>query len=158
MVTTFRGFANAAYADWVNYKSTTGYIFLVTDGAITWKSNKQSITTQSSTEAEYITLWDAGKEALWLRNLYRKLGFSQATPTPISYDNTGAVAIVRNPQFHRWTKHIDFKFHWIREKVKEGWINLENCHTAKQTANMLTKALPCPKHKQHMMEMGIMSV
>jgi hypothetical protein len=68
---TFKGFADAAYVDQEDGKLTTSYVFIAAEGAITWQSGKQTITTQSSTEAEYIALWEAGKETSWLRNLYR---------------------------------------------------------------------------------------
>jgi hypothetical protein len=131
---------------------------MAANGAITWRSGKQGVTAQSSTEAEYIAFWEAGKEASWLRNLYCELGFAQSKPTTIVQDNTGAIAIARNPLFHKRTKHIDSKYHWIREKVQEGRFDVEECRTEDQTADVLTKALPCPSHQRHTKEMGISPV
>jgi hypothetical protein len=139
-------------------KSTTGYVFLAANGAITWRSSKQPVTAQSSTEAEYIALWEAGKEASWLRNLYRELRLTQQHPTKITCDNTGAVAIAKNPIFHKRTKHIDSRFHWVREKVQAGRFEAEICRTEEQTADVLTKALPRPKHERHTKEMGLSPV
>jgi hypothetical protein len=82
-------------------KFTMGYVFIAAEGAITWQSTKQPITAQSSTEAEYIALWEAGKEASWLRNLYRKLRLTQQNPMTIMCNNIGAVAIAKNPIFHK---------------------------------------------------------
>ena len=155
---TFKGFADAAFADREDGKSTTGYVFIAGDGAITWRSGKQGITAQSSTEAEYIALWEAGKEVSWLRNLHRELGFAQQEPTMIMQDNTGTVAIAKNPLFHKRTKHIDSKYHWVREKVAAGRFDAELCRTEEQTADVLTKALPRPKHQRHTKEMGISPV
>jgi len=155
---TFMGFADAAFANREDGKSTTGYVFIAADGAITWRSGKQSVTSQSSTEAEYIALWEAGKEASWLRNLYRELGLPQQKPTTIMQDNTGTVAIARNPLFHKRTKHIDSKFHWVREKVQAGRFDAEICRDEDQTADVLTKALPRPKHERHTKEMGLSAV
>ena len=98
---TFKGFSDAAYADREDKKSTAGYVYLANQGAITWKSGKQPVTVQSTTEAEYIAMWDAAKEASWLRNLYRDLGYTQQEPTQIMCDNTSAVAIVKNPLYHK---------------------------------------------------------
>jgi hypothetical protein len=70
---SFNGFSDAAYQNRDDMKSTTGYVFIAANSAITWQSSKQPVTAQSSTEAEYIALWEAGKEASWLRNLYREL-------------------------------------------------------------------------------------
>jgi hypothetical protein len=73
----FHGYADAAYANADDLKSTTGYVFLAGGGAITWKSKKQTVVTLSSTEAEYIALSEAGREATWLRNLYEELRYPQ---------------------------------------------------------------------------------
>ena len=157
-IVTFKGFRDAAYADREDGKSTTGYVFLAADGAITWKSGRQNVTAQSSTEAEYIAMWETGKEGSWLRNLHKELKLTQREPTKIICNNTGAVEIAKNPMYHKRTKHIDSHFHWIREKVAEGRFYPEICTTAKQTADVLTKALPRPKHQQHTREMGIAPV
>ena len=117
---SFLGYANAAYKNRDNNKLTTGYVFIAAGGAITWQSSRQSMTAESSTEAEYIALWEAGKKASWLRNLYNKLGFTQKEPIVIMQDNTGTVAIAKNPMFYKYTKHIDSHFHWIREKIQDG--------------------------------------
>ena len=154
----FKGFGDAAYKDHEDNKSTTGYVFLEAEGAITWHSGKQSVTAESSTEVEYIALWECGKEASWLRTLHKELGFEQRSPTTIVCDNTGAVAIAKNPTFHKRTKHIDSKYHWIREKVQEGRFEVQFYCTADQTADVLTKALPRPKHSRHTMEMGVAPV
>ena len=155
---TFEGFVDTTYKDREDGKSTTRYVFLQADGAITWHSGKQDVTMQSSTEVEYITLWKSGKEASWLRNLYRELGFLQQSPTLLICDNTGAIAIAKNPMFYKQTKHIDSHYHWIKEKTQVGRFDVKICCTANQTADMLTKALPCPKHECHTIEMGVVPV
>ena len=93
---TFYGFANAAYANHDDLKSTSGYVFLASGGAITWKSKKQTTIALSSTEAEYIALSEAAREACWLRNLYEELGFPQPCPITIKGDNDGSIAMARN--------------------------------------------------------------
>ena len=85
----FHGYADAAFANTDDHKSTTGYVFLGSGGVITWKSKKQTMITLSSTEAEYVTLSEAGHEATWLRNLYGELRFPQINPTIITGDNNG---------------------------------------------------------------------
>jgi len=116
------------------------------------------MTAKSSTEAEYITLWEAGKEASWLRNLYNELGFTQTEPTIIMQDNTSTVAIAKNPMFHKCTKHIDSHFHWIREKIQDGRLDTNICCTEEQTADILTKSLAHPKHEKHRKVMGLSPV
>ena len=87
----FYGYADAAYANTDDYKSTSGYVFIVGGGAITWRS----------TEAEYVALSEAGREVCWLRNLYEELGYMQESPNLIKGDNDGSIAMARNPQFHK---------------------------------------------------------
>jgi hypothetical protein len=155
---TFEGFADAAHKNRDDGKSTTGYVFTAAGGAITWRSGKQSVTATSSTEAEYIALWEGGKEISWLRNLYNELGLTQQEATAIRSDSTGAVGIARNPIFHKRTKHIDSNFHWVREKIEAGRFNVILVRDEEQTADVLTKPLHCDKHRRHTKEMGISPV
>jgi hypothetical protein len=151
----FHGFADAAYANADDCKSTSGYVFLEGGGAISWMSKKQSVIALSSTEAEYIALSEAGREACWLRSLYQELGYEQTQPTVIRGDNEGALAMVKNPQFHKRAKHIEIRWHWIRDKVEQGAMSIESCRDPEQTADVLTKALARPKHRKHAEEMGL---
>jgi Reverse transcriptase (RNA-dependent DNA polymerase) len=109
----FHGYADAAYANADDLKSTTGYVFLAGGGAVTWKSKKQTVIALSSTEAEYVALSEAGCEATWLRNLYGELGYPQKEPTMIKGDNDGSVVLTHNPQFHQRSKHITIRHHWV---------------------------------------------
>ncbi len=157
-INLFQGYADAAYANADESKSTTGYVFQAGGGAITWMSKRQSVVALSSTEAEYVALSEAGREACWLRNLYQELGYEQTLPTVIKGDNNGAIAMARNPQFHKRAKHIDIRWHWIRDLVEDQTVEIQSCRDPDQTADVLTKALPRPKHKKHMEEMGLAPV
>jgi hypothetical protein len=79
----FFGYANTAFANANNHKSTTGYIFKMARGAVTWYLKKQMVMALLSTEAEYIALLETAREAHWLRTLFKELGFAQALPTEI---------------------------------------------------------------------------
>ena len=92
----FFGFADAAFANHDDHKSTSGYVFLASGGAITWKSKKQTTIALSSTEAEYVALSEATHEACWLRNLYQELGYPQEHPIIIKGDNDGSIAMAKN--------------------------------------------------------------
>ena len=151
----FQGYSDAAYANADNGRSTSGYVFTVGGGAITWMSRKQTTTAVSTTEAEYIALSEASREACWLRNLYEELGFPQPGPTVIHGDNNGSIAMARNPQFHKRAKHIETKWHLIRDLVEQGTVSLVSCRDPEQTADILTKPLARPKHKRHVEEMGV---
>jgi hypothetical protein len=151
----FHGFVDATFANADDYKSTTGYVFLVAGGAITWKSKKQTIITMSSTESEYVALSEAGREAFWLRNPYDELGFPQMGPTVTKSDNEGSVILSHNPQFHARTKHIKIRHHWVRDLVNDKVLNMQSCRDPEQTADILTKPLPKPKHQRHRYEVGM---
>jgi len=86
------------------------------------------------------------------------LGFKQEKFTTIHCNNTEAIAIMKNLIFYKRTKHIDLRYHWVREKVQVGRFDTEFCTTAEQTANMLTKALSHPKHEKYTSEMGVSTV
>ena len=76
-------------------------------------------------------------------------------PTKIHGDNEGSIAMAKNPQFHKRSKHIATHWHWIRELVQDGTISVESLRDPEQTADVLTKALPCQKHIKHVAEMGL---
>jgi hypothetical protein len=118
-------------------------------------SKKQSVVAMSSTDAEYVALSEASREACWLRSLYKELGHDQKKPTQIRCDNNGAIAMARNPQFHKRSKHIDIRWHWIKDLVEENTIEVQSCRDPEQTADILTKVLACPKHRKHSEEMGL---
>jgi hypothetical protein len=151
----FFGYADAAFANVDDQKSTTGYVFMIAGGAVTWYSKWQSITALSLTEAEYIALSETACEARWLRSLFKELGFKQVLLTEIRGDNEGSIAMLKNPQFHKRAKHIGVQYHSIREQVRKEEITVESCRTQQQTADVLTKPLPRAKHKQHVAKMGL---
>jgi len=151
------GYADAAYGNSADDKSTSGYVFIAGNGAITWKSKKQTTIALSSTEAEYIALSEAAREAMWLKQLYEELGFPQLSPILIKGDNDGSIAMTKNAQFHTRSKHIQIHWHWVRDLVQGNVLTIESCHDPEQTADILTKALPKPKHLWHTAEMGLTS-
>ena len=111
--TNFIGYSDASFANNYDRTSVSGYVFLLAEGAITWGSKKQNTISLSTAEAEYISLSDATREAIWLRNLYAELGYPQQEPTLIYGDNQSALAIAENPRYHKRTKHFDIKHHYI---------------------------------------------
>ena len=137
------GYADANWAGDVDTRrSTSGYIFKIADGVVSWRSKKQSTVAKSTTEAEYVALSQATQEAIWLRRLLSDLGCKADGPTLIKEDNQGAIEIARNPKFHNRTKHIDMTFHFIREKIASKDIKVEYCSTDDMIADIMTKALP----------------
>jgi len=154
----FHGYADMAYGNLDERRSTSGYVFIAGRGAITWRSKKQLVVALSSTVAEYVALSEAVHEACWLRSLFGELGYKQKLPIKIYSDNEGAVAMVKNPQFHQRAKHIKIKYHSIRQMIKRDKVAVENCQGHQQTADILTKPLPHAKHKQHTSKMGMATI
>ena len=140
---TLRGYCDADYAgDHDDRKSRTGYIFLLANGAIAWCSKRQGCTSDSTTEAEFVSMAESVKEAIWLRRLLHSLGFPSRLPTNIFSDNQGAIQLVKNPKYHKRTKHIETKYYLIREKYAQQEIEVLYINTKQQLADLLTKALP----------------
>ncbi|HEV7737689.1 MAG TPA: reverse transcriptase domain-containing protein, partial [Chlamydiales bacterium] len=142
-------------ADTDDRRSTSGYAFSLGTGSISWRAKKHSAVASSSTEAEYIAADYAAKEASWLRSLLNEIGFSQEKPTNILCDNTGALALTKDASYHARTKHIDVKHHFIRERVENKEVKFEYIPTNEMVADILTKALPKPKHEKFTRLLGL---
>ena len=127
-------------------RSTTGYVFYLGDGAISWNSKRQPTVALSTTEAEFMAANQCTKEGIWLRQLMADVGCVQEEATTIMCDNQGSIALGRNPKHHSRTKHIDVQHHFIREKMEEEVINLRYCPTQDMVADVLTKALAKDRH------------
>lgn len=113
------GYSDADFASYVeSRRSTTGYVFYLSNGPITWSSHRQKLVTLSTTEAEYVAASAATRGAMWLRKLLRDLGHSCVEATKLYVDNQSAIRLVKNPEFHKRTKTIDIRYHYIREKYE----------------------------------------
>ncbi|KAG6397726.1 hypothetical protein SASPL_143896 [Salvia splendens] len=132
-------------SDWAgdndDRKSTSGYVFYMGDTAFTWMSKKQPIVTLSTCEAEYVAATFSVCHAVWLRSLLAELGWSQKEPTTICVDNKSAIALSKNPVFHNRSKHIDTRYHYIRECVANQEIQVEYVKSQDQVADIFTKPL-----------------
>jgi len=103
----FFGYADTSYGNADNRRSISGYVFLAGNGAITWSLRKQVSIALLLTEAEYVALAEAAQEACWLKSLYGELSLLQEDVLTLIWgDNDGSIAMVRNPQFHKRSKHI----------------------------------------------------
>jgi hypothetical protein len=140
------GYCDADYAgDTDTRRSTTGYMFLMGGGAVSWSSKRQQTIAASTTEAEYMAAAAAVKEALWLRNLLADFNI-QITPVTLFADNQSAIKLLRNPISSLRSKHIDVIHHFARERVMKGDVMFSYIRTDDMLADMLTKALAGPKH------------
>jgi len=150
------GYTDSDYAgDHLDRKSTGGFLFFYGNSLISWSSQKQPVVALSSTEAEYVALHSGAREAVWLRRFLKELGYEQKGPTPIYVDNQSAIKLAKNPEFHKRTKHIEVKFHYTRELVEEGAIELCYLPTAEQRADIMTKPLLKTKHNEMLKGLGL---
>ncbi|CAL2254853.1 unnamed protein product [Prunus armeniaca] len=133
-------------SDWAgsedDMRSTSGYAFTMGSGVFSWASIKQNTVALSTAEAEYISAAEATSQAKWLRFVLEDFGEEQIEGTQIMCDNTSAIAMAKNPVFHQKSRHINRKFHFIREAIQAKEIELVYCRTEEQIADILTKALP----------------
>ncbi|GJZ79695.1 retrovirus-related pol polyprotein from transposon TNT 1-94 [Tanacetum coccineum] len=111
-------------------------------GPISWLSKKKATVSLSSAEAEYVAVSIAATQAVWLQRMLCDLKQEQQGATLIYCDSSSAIAMTRNPIMHGRTKHIEIKYHYIRELVARGKITLELCRSMDQLADLFTKALP----------------
>ena len=136
------GYSDADYAgDADDRKSTSGYLFLIAGGPVSWRSRKQSTVALSTAEAEYIALSTAAQECVWFKKLLSELADQPDGPVTILEDNQSSIAMAKNPKFHGRAKHIDVKHHFIREQVTNGLVELRYCPTNEMFADILTKGL-----------------
>lgn len=149
------GFSDADGSMHEERKAISGYAFLIDGGAVSWSSKKQEIISLSTTEAEYVAMTHAAKEALWLRSLLSQLLGNLDQPTTLFGDNQSAIALTQDHQYHARTKHIDIRFHFIRWIVEENKLKLVYCPTEDMVADTLTKALPSPKVKHFASQLGL---
>lgn len=149
-------------ADWAGdpstRRSTTGYIFVLAGGAISWRSRLQPTVALSSTEAEYRAVTEAGQELVWLWNMMKAFGFSDPNPTVLQSDNFGAIHLTSKSIFHARTKHIEIHHHWIREIVKKGDLVVKYCPTDVMVADLLTKQLSKQQFIKLRMLLGVKHV
>ncbi len=142
-----------ADADWAgdldDRHSTSGNVSIMGSGAVSWMSKKQPTVALSTAEAEYVALCSATQETIWLRQLLTDIGQPPADATVIWEDNQAAISLAKNPVFHARTKHIDTRYHFIRQELQSGVIAVKYIPTNKMVADILTK----PLSKSHFVEL-----
>ncbi|CAL2265084.1 unnamed protein product [Prunus armeniaca] len=122
-------------------KSTSGSVFMFSSGAVSWSSKEQPMVSLSTTEAEYIAAASCACQCVWLRRVLEKLGYVQKKCTTILCDNSSTIKLSKNPVLHGRSKHIDIRFHFLCDLVKDGVIDLSHCNTQDQVADIMMKPL-----------------
>ena len=136
-------------------KSTSGYIFLLGSGAVSWLSKKQPIITLSTTKAEFVAAAGCASQVVWMRRVLNQLGHVQKKSTLVMCNNSSTIKLSKNPVMHGRSKHIDVRFHFFRELANDETIELMHCGTKEQTTDVMTKPLKLESFQKFRSQMGM---
>jgi len=149
------GYVDSDFAgDLDKRRSTSGYVFTLAGGAISWMSKLQNIVALSTTEAEYIAASHACKEAVWLKGLLGEFGRLQDN-IKLLCDSQSAIHLAKNPAYHSKSKHIPIKYHFVRQVITERGVSLEKVHTKENCADMFTKPVLLEKLRWCLASLGL---
>ncbi|OAE30267.1 hypothetical protein AXG93_2956s1180 [Marchantia polymorpha subsp. ruderalis] len=135
-------------------RSTTGYVFTLGGGSISWRSTLQKCLAQSTTEAEYVAAAEAAKEAIWLDRLIMEMGLKQ-NGVNLHCDSHNALHLATNQVMDSRVKHIDIRYHFIRQAVYDKTIELVKIDDKLNPADALTKVIPLWSFKRHCATMQV---
>jgi hypothetical protein len=136
------GFTDASWcSDVDDRRSTAGYMFFINNLPISWCSKKEQVVALSSCEAEYIAAAMCATQAIWLKTLIEEVTGEVSEAATIKIDNVSAINLAKNPISHGRSKHIELRFHYLRDQVTRGLLKLEHCRSSIQIANVLTKSV-----------------
>lgn len=148
-------------ADWAgdasDRKSNSGFVFKFGDGLIGWGCHKQKCVALSSTEAEYVALAECLQEIKWIQKLMADVGQQLVLPIVVHEDNQSCIALTREDRTERKAKHIDTKYNFVKDMVRDGTVQLQYCPTEQMEADLLTKPLQAVKLRQLRRAIGITS-
>lgn len=150
------GYSDADFAsDIETRRSTTGYMFSLANGPVTWASQRQKLVVLSTTEAEFVAASAAAKEAVWLRRLLADIGHQCKQATVLCVDNQSTIRLAKNREFHKRTKHIDTRYHQLREISEAGVLRVVWTSFETQRADIFTKPLPRNRFLAHCEGIGL---
>ena len=138
-------------------KSTSGHIFMLAGGPISWKASKQSLIATSTFQAEYIAIYDATSHAIWLKNFIDGLKIIDSIQKPLKVycDNVAVVFFAKNNKRSSGSRNIDVKYFAVRENVRDKEIEVLKIGTKDQLADPFTKALAVESFRKHIKAMGM---
>jgi hypothetical protein len=143
-------YADASWADdELERRSTSGYVVLYNGTPVSWHSGLQNVIALSTCESEYVALSDCCRELAYLRELLGFLRSPESTPTPIYEDNQGAIDVASDAKFHKRTKHIAARYHYVRLAQSEGKVAVTKIHTDLNRADIFTKATAAVTFHRH---------
>lgn len=148
------GYCDADWAGSNDRHSTSGYLFEMAAGPISWKAQKQTTIALSTCEAEYISMSLAVQEAIWYHNLHKEL--TTEAPIILHSDNQSAITLSENNCYSARCKHIDIRYHFMRDVIQKGIVQINYISTDAQKADILTKGLQSNKHQMMKDLLGLM--
>jgi hypothetical protein len=150
------GYVDSDWAGCVDTRrSTSGYVFFMGGAPVSWSSKRQAVVALSSTEAEYISLARGAQQVMWMKNWLSEVFLPQELPFQLRGDNLGSISLTETTKGHGLAKHIEIRWHFIRERVKDGEIAVSSVPGADNVADIFTKALPRIKHEKCVGQLGI---
>jgi len=151
-----KGFSDADWAgDFETRRSTTGFMIILGAAAVSRASKLQNTMALSTIEAEYMAVCEASKEAVWLDTLIKRVTMLVTQSdnlvglVNIKFDNSGCIDFAKNPVEHKRTKHIDIRYHFVRDAITTNKVILEHCQTDEMAADLMTKEPAKVKHDKH---------
>ena len=139
-------------------KSTSGLLFYLGSSPISWVSQKQKMVAISSCEAEYMAATSGACQSIWLARLLAEILDSEPAKVKLKVDNQSAISLSKNPVFHDRSKHIDLRYHFVRECVEAGKVDISHVRTEDQLADILTKSLGRAKFQELRSAIGVKEV
>jgi hypothetical protein len=150
------GYVDSDWAGCVDTRrSTSGYVFFMGGAPVSWSSKRQAVVALSSTEAEYISLACGAQNAMWMKNWLSEVFLPQELPFHLHGDNLGSISLTETTKGHGLAKHIEIRWHFIRDRVKEGEIAVSSVPGSENVADIFTKALPRIKHEKYVGQLGL---
>ncbi len=136
-------------------RSTSGYVFTMAGGPVSWSSKRQTTVALSTVEAEYVSMSRCAQQMVWMQNWLDEVTIAHDMPGVIKGDSRGAIALTKNTKDHGKIKHINIRHHYIRELVKSGTIILEQVPSLENLADLFTKPLPRDHHHRLLSNLNI---
>jgi hypothetical protein len=138
-------------------RSTSGYVFKLTGGAISWSSSKQTVMTSSTMYAEFLACYEAMRQTMWLKKFVSGLRVVDSIERPLKLycDNEPAMLYAHNNKKTKAAKHFNSRFYVVKKKIQDQTISLEHISTKKMITDPLTKGLPLSVFREHLADMGL---
>ncbi|XP_045792030.1 secreted RxLR effector protein 161-like [Trifolium pratense] len=150
------GWSDSDYAsDIDDRRSTSGYVFMIGTKAVSWSSKKQPIVTLSTTEAEFIAAASSACQGIWLSRILTQIDAREKDCITIYCDNSSLIKLSKHPVMHGRSKHIDVRFHFLRDLTREGKIQLVHCSSFEQVADIMTKPLTFESFNRNRDKLGL---